>query len=196
MSLSAGIFPNDLKSAFVKPLLKNTTLDSNDIKNYRPISNLSLLSKLIERVNANQLQLHLSSDGLMSEYQSAYRKFHSSKTALLRVQNDILASLNSGHSTALLFLDLSFVFDTTDHNILFHHLKHWFGFTSSTLSSLSSFLTNHFQTIVASNSKSQLILSEFGILQGSVLGSLLSVHYPIPFYHFKIPWHPLSFLCG
>ena len=59
-------------------------------KNYRPISNLSFLSRLIERVIANQLQLHLSFNALMSEYQSAYCKFLSSETALLRVQNDIL----------------------------------------------------------------------------------------------------------
>ena len=72
---------------------QKTTLDSNDKKNNRPISDLSFLSKLIERVIANQLQLHLSSNGLMSEYQSAYRKFHSSETALLCFQN-ILVSLD------------------------------------------------------------------------------------------------------
>ena len=69
MSLSTGILPNELKLAFVKPLFKKTTLDSNNIKNYRPISNLFFLSKLIERVIANQLQLHRSSNGFMSEYQ-------------------------------------------------------------------------------------------------------------------------------
>ena len=72
----------------------------------------------------------------MSEYQSTYRKFHSSETALLRVQNDILVSLDSGFSTALL-LDLSATFNTIDHNILLHCLKHWFGITSYALSSLS-----------------------------------------------------------
>ena len=92
----------------------------------------------------------------MSEYQSAYRKFHSSETALglLRVQNDILVSLDSGHFTALLLLDLSAAFDTIDHNILLHHLKYWFGITPSAISSLSSFFINRFQTVVASNSKS------------------------------------------
>ena len=69
MSLSTGILPNELKLAFVKPLFKKTTLESNNIKNYRPISNLFFLSKLIERVIANQLQLHRSSNGFMSEYQ-------------------------------------------------------------------------------------------------------------------------------
>ena len=70
----------------------------------------------------------------MSEYQSAYRKFYSYEIALLRVQNDILVSLDSGQSTAL--LHLSAAFDTIDHNILLHCLKHWFGILSSALSSL------------------------------------------------------------
>ena len=108
----------------------------------------------------------------MSEYQSAYRKFYSSETALLRGQNDILISLDSSHSTALL-LDLSAAFDTIDRNILIYCLKNWFGITSSALSSLSSFLTNRFQTVVASNSKLQAVLLEIGILQGNALGPLL-----------------------
>ena len=110
----------------------------------------------------------------MSEYQSAYSKCHSSETALLRVQNNILVSLDSGPTTTLLLLlDLSTAFDTNDHNILLHCLKHWFGIISTALLSLSSFLANRFQTVVASNSKSQPVLLEFGIPQGSVLWPLL-----------------------
>ena len=128
------------------------TVDSNNIKNYRPISNLPFLSKLIELITANQLQLglYLSSNGLMSKYQSTSRKFYSSKTAILRIQNDILVSLDSGHSTALL-LDLSAAFDTIDHNILLHRFKTLVGITSTVLSSLSLFLANRFQTVVAQN---------------------------------------------
>ena len=117
----------------------------------------------------------------MSEYQSAYRKFHSSETALLRVLNDILISLASGHSTALILLVLSAAFDTIDHNTLLHRLKHWFDITSALLS-LSSFLTNRFQIVVASNSKSQPFLLEFGIPQGSVLGPLLYSLYTTPLH--------------
>ena len=117
----------------------------------------------------------------MSEYQSAYCKFHSSETELLRVQNDILVSLDSGHSTALL-LDLPAAFDTIDHNILLHRLKHWFDITSSALLSLLLFLTNRFQTIVASNSKSQSVLLEFGIPQGSVLEPLLYSLHTTPLF--------------
>ena len=120
-----------------------------------------------------------------SEYQSAYRKFHPSETALFRVQNDILVSLDSGLYIVLL-LNLSTAFDTIDHNILLHRLKHWFGNSFSVLSSLSSFLTNRFQTVVASNSKSPPVLLEFVIPQGSMhlrAFTLLSVHHPTPFYH-------------
>ena len=168
----------------------------NDIKNY-PISNLSFLSKLIERVKANQLQLHLFFNGLLSEHQSAYLKVHSSKTALLHVQNDILVSLDSGYSTALFLLDLSPALDTINHNILLHRLKHWFGITSCALSSLSLFLTNRFQNVVASTSKSQPVLLEFGIPQGSILGPLLYSLYTNLLHSIisKYSWHPLSFLC-
>ena len=81
----------------------------------------------------------------MSEYQSALRKFHSFKTALLCDQNDILVSLNSDHSPVLHLLDFHAAFDAIDHNILYLRLKHWFGNSSSALSSLSSFLANRFQ---------------------------------------------------
>ena len=70
----------------------------------------------------------------MFQLQSAYRNFHSSETALLYVLNDILASLDAGHSTALLLLDMPAAFDTIDHSSLTHRLQHWFG-TSSTCSS-------------------------------------------------------------
>ena len=117
-------FSKQFKSALVKPLLNKSNLDPNDLKNYRPILNLSFLSKLIKHLIAARVSLHLSSHNLISKLQSAYRKFHSSETALLYFQNDILASLDAGHSTALLLLDLSAAFDTTDHSILTHCLQH------------------------------------------------------------------------
>ena len=77
LSLSSGVFPKHFKSALVKPLLKISNLDPNDLKNYRPILNLSFLSKLIDRVIAARLSLHLSSHNLMSKLQSVYHKFNS-----------------------------------------------------------------------------------------------------------------------
>ena len=93
------------------------------------------------------------------------------------VQNDILASLDAGHSTALLLLDLSAAFDTIDHSILTHRLQHWFGISSTAFNLLSSFLSDRFQTVITPASKSNPVLLEYGVPQGSVLGLLLySLH--------------------
>ena len=125
LSLNSSVIPRHFKSAFVKPLLKKSNLDLNDLKkNYRPISYLFFLSKLLERVIAACLSSQLSSHNLMSKLQSAYRKFQSSETALLYVQTEIFASLDTGHSNALLLLDLSAAFDTMDRSILTHRLQH------------------------------------------------------------------------
>ena len=169
LSLSSNVFSKQLKSALVKPFLKKSNLDPNDLKNYRPISNLYFLSKLIERVIAVRLSSHLSSHNVMSKLQSAYRKFHFSEKALLYVQNDILASFDAGHFTALLLLDLSAAFDTIDHSILTHRLQPWFGISSTALNLLSSFLSDRSQTVITPASKSNPILLEYGVLQYSVL---------------------------
>ena len=100
------------KTTFEKP-----KLDSNDLKNYRPISNISFLLKLVGCIIANRLLTHLSSHDLLAKFQSAYRKFHSTKITLLYVYNDILVGLEVGQSTALLLLDLSAAVDTIDHPI-------------------------------------------------------------------------------
>ena len=118
----------------------------------------------------------------MSKLQSAYRKFHSSDTALLYVQNDILASLDAVHSTALLLLDLSAAFDTIDHSILTHRLQHWLSMSSTAFNLLSSFLSDRFQTVITPASKSNPALLEYGVPQGSVLGPLLYSLYTTPLH--------------
>ena len=113
----------------------------------------------------------------MFKLQSAYRKFHSPETALLYVQNDILASLDAGHCTALLFVDLSAAFDSIDHSILTLCLQHWFGISSPTLNLLSFFLSDRSQTVIMSASKSQSFLLEYFVPQSSMCGSLFySLH--------------------
>ena len=81
-SLSSGYFPSEFKQAVVRPLLKKSGLDASDLKNFRPVSNLSFLSKLQERIAQCRLQLFLDSNDLMPEMQSAYRRFHSTETAV------------------------------------------------------------------------------------------------------------------
>ena len=91
-SIQTGLVPDSFKTAIVRPLLKKHNLDPNDLKNYRPVSNLSFLSKLLEKVVLNQLNLHLSSNNLLLPFQSAYRQHHSTETALLHILNDLLLS--------------------------------------------------------------------------------------------------------
>ena len=148
LSLSSSVFQKHFISALVKSLLKKSNLDPNYLKNYRTISNLFFLSKLIERFIAARFSSHLFSHNLMSKLQSAYRKFYSSETILLYVRNDILASLDAVHCTALLLLDLSAAFDTIYHSILAHRIQHWFGISSTALNFLSSFLSDRSQTVI------------------------------------------------
>ena len=91
--LSEGCFPTHFKSALVSPSLKKLTLNRDDMKNYWPVSNLSFLSKILEKVVASRLNSHINSSHTSNNYQSAYRKFHSTEIALLKIHNDILSSM-------------------------------------------------------------------------------------------------------
>ena len=113
-SLQEGSFPSCFKTAHVTPLLKKAGLDKNILKNYRPVSNLSYISKLIEKAVAKQINEHIAHEGISNENQSAYRAFHSTETALLKIQNDIATSMDKGAAVGLVLLDLSAAFDTID----------------------------------------------------------------------------------
>ena len=111
-----------MKLAHVIPLLKKNGLDPYVLSNYRPVSLLSFLSKLLERVVAKQLVNHLESQSLFASVQSAYRPGHSTETALLKVVNDLLSSADNGDAVILALLDQSAAFDTVDHPILLDRL--------------------------------------------------------------------------
>ena len=125
-SLKTGVFPHCFKKALVTPLLKKPNLDKNDLKNYRPVSNLSFLSKIMEKIVLRQLIEYLQNNDLLPKHQSAYRQSHSTETALLRVTNDILQMLDSGNLSILSLLDLSSAFDTIDHTILLDRFSYSF----------------------------------------------------------------------
>ena len=112
----SGQFPDVWKEAIGYPLLKKVDLDTS-FTNLRLISNLSYISKLTEKAVFQQLNNHLSLHELYPKLQSAYRKNHSTETALLKVTNDVLVNMNSQRVALLVLLDLSAAFDTIDHSI-------------------------------------------------------------------------------
>ena len=122
-SLCYGFFHDDFKCAHVNPVLKKPTLPKEELNSYRPISNLSFISKILETVVANRLRSHIYTNGLSNVLQSAYKQFHSTETALLKVHSDINLNIDNGNITALTLLDLSAAFDTIDHNILITRLS-------------------------------------------------------------------------
>ena len=182
-SLSTGVFPSSFKNALVKPLLKKPSLDNNILKNYRPVSNLSFVSKLIEKCVIKQLQEHLEQNNLTEAYQSAYRSGHSTETALLRVSNDIVSAVDDGKAACLVLLDLSAAFDTIDHQTLFTSLHDLLGVRGVVLNWFSSYLSNRYQIVKINDTKSERVKLSYGVPQGSVLGPFLFCIYLLPLSH-------------
>ena len=179
-SLVSGVFPAIFKKAVVKPLLKKSSLDPNELKNYRPVSNLPFLSKILEKIVLSQLLSHLNHYKLLSPVQSAYRPHHSTETALLRMVNDILTALDQGKIATLALMDLSAAFDTIDHEILIQRLCNVFGLRDTVLSFIKSYLSNREQVVAVADCKSDPSYLKFGVPQGSVLGPILFIMYTQP----------------
>jgi hypothetical protein len=180
---SEGVFPDTFKRAVVSPLLKKQSLPKDDLSSYRPISNLNFISKVLEKVLYSRLCTHLESFSALSNFQSAYRRFHSTETALLRIHNDLLLAMNRQHVSALVLLDLSAAFDTIDHNILLKRLNSSFGISDSAFSLLSSYLCNRLQSVAIDHKHSSVLPLLRGVPQGSVLGPLLFSLYTTPLSH-------------
>ena len=178
MSLNSGVFPAEWKVADVRPLAKKSNLDTcTAFENLRPVSNLSYVSKLIERTVFNQTNDFLNTQGLYPQGQSAYRKCHSTETALLRVTNDIMRNMNRQHVTLLVMLDLSSAFDTVDHSILLDRLNNEFGIKGRVLDWFTSYLCKRSQFISVNGGRSRLFSVSYEVPQGSCLGPLLFVLY-------------------
>jgi hypothetical protein len=165
LSLQFGDVPSALKHALITPLLKKLSLELIS-QNYRPVSNLSFLSKLIERTVATQLVDHLTKNELVDIFQSAYREGHSTETALLRVQNDILMEMEKKNVVLLVLLDLSAAFDTIDHEILLKRLATRCGIQGNALKWFRSYLKDRTQSVTIKSSNSKKEPLKYGVPQG------------------------------
>jgi len=134
LSFEHSAFAANFKTASVTPLLKKHGLNADDPANYRPISNVNTVSKLLERLVVSRVISHVSSSPSFDAVQSAYRRQHSIETALLKITNDTYAVFDTHQSTILAALDQSAAFDCIDHRIMISHLQHTFGVTDLMLS--------------------------------------------------------------
>ena len=179
-SLSSGKFPTNLKKAIIKPVLKKQGMSTEEFSSFRPISNLKFIAKAIERVVANQLIDHLERNSLHETFQSAYKKHHSVKTALLRVHNDILRAIDEKRSVFLILLDLSAAFDTVNHSILLDRMFSRFGIKEQALEWFKSYLNGRSFRVCVEGGTSTNRSFQCGVPQGSILGPILFLIYTSP----------------
>jgi hypothetical protein len=179
-SLETGVVSPTLKHALITPALKKPSLDRNQFNNYRPISNLPFTAKLMERVVSNRLEEHCEENGIKGYFQSAYKRHHSTETALLRVQNDLLLAVDRLGGAVLVLLDLSAAFDTIDHSVMLNTLHSTVGITDKALEWFRSYLSDRYQSVKIGNATSSKRPLLYGVPQGSVLGPQLFSIYTSP----------------
>ena len=173
-SFSDGIFPNQMKTSKVVPVYK--AKDQQQFTNYRPISLLPSISKILEKAVHKRLYTFLLRHNVLYDNQFGFRPKHSTDIAVAELVSDILLAFERNESTIATFLDLSKAFDTIDHNILFDKLEHY-GVRGITGKWFKSYLMDrqHFVQYRGVSSKTQHV--SCGVPQGSVLGPLLFIIY-------------------
>ena len=173
LSLSQGYFPDVLKKACVTPLIKNENLDNDNIKNFRPVSNLPFLDKLIEKCVFLQINTYLCENSLYGYSQSAYRSSYSCETVLVKIHNDILSILDAKSNAVVLLFDLSAAFDTVKHDLLLSKLSAEFVFSDVALEWFSTYLNNRSYFVKGAGCTSHTVDVKSGVPQGSILGPVL-----------------------
>jgi hypothetical protein len=173
-SLVVGCFPVSFKDSFLTPIIKKAGLDDADPSSYRPISNLSYISKLLERLVAQQLTKFVDRHQLLLPTPSGFRRGYSTETAITFVLSEQLDAVDRGDTVILTLLDLSAAFDTVDHEILLERLRMSFGFDGRALSWFRSYLMGRSQHVRCGGKRSVASAVVCGVPQGLVLGRFSS----------------------
>ena len=162
-----------IKEAHVVPILKSLQLDADEFKSYRPVSLLSFVSKLVERVVHKRINDHLSENNLSCPTQYGYKKDHSCETLLVKLMDDIMIGVDNKSGVVVLIVDLSAAFDTVDHDVLIKILRSKYHISGNALAWIKSFLSGRSQSVKIGDSLSGTLSVLYGVPQGSILGPLL-----------------------
>ena len=168
------------KQSLFTILLKNPSLDKDTLNNYRPISNLSLISKITEHIVKSCLNEHLSSNSLYNPNQSAYTKYHFTETTLLSLYDHLITAISHQQVSCLCLLNLSAAVDTIDNSILLHRFSSRISIADSSLTSVKTYLTSRSFSVFASGFASCPYTLSCGVPQGSVRGPILFNMYTTP----------------
>ena len=174
LSFSTGVFPNQLEIAKVRPTFKSG--DKHQFTNYRPISSLPALCKIIEKLACNRLRQFLSTNIIITDSQFGFMEGKSTEDAIVAFTHNILKSFDEKHYTVGVFLDLSKAFDTVDHGILLYKLDHY-GVRDVANTWFTSYLGNRKQYVTFNDADSSLSRMCCGVPQGSILGPILFLIY-------------------
>jgi hypothetical protein len=171
-SLQTAEYPNVLKHAVIVPVPKKFNNSLDDLSNYRPISNLKLMSKLLERLVASRITQQLEDARFLHPNQSSYRRKYSTETATLQVYSEWSEALDQGNVVIVASLDVSAAFDTVSHRILLYRLTQA-GIIGRARDWIKSYLSGRTATVLYGDQRSSTFSVPYGVPQGSVLGPLL-----------------------
>ena len=169
-SVNTGTFPERLKHARITPIYKKGS--KSDLNNYRPISNLNILSKIFEKTMKVYLVDFISKYNIINPKQFGFQKNKSTEDALINFSEHLYSQLDNSKSTLSIFIDFSKAFDTVPHNILLEKLK-YYGIRGIILDWFADYLKSRSQHTIFENCASQSSLLSLGVPQGSVLGPIL-----------------------
>ena len=189
-SLTSGKFPDKWKTGVVTPLLKKPNLDLN-FKNYRPVTNLSFTSKIIEKAALITYIKQFNKLPSFHDCNSAYRQNFSTETLLTKINTDIIENMDNKNLTMLVLLDLSAAFDTVNHNKLIDIMKYRFNISDKTLNWTRSYLSSRHNIIKVKNVTSDPHVSQHGVPQGSCIGPIFFLAY-ISYLYDVIGEHSVS----